>query len=116
MIRLLLDEDVPEAIAVALRLRGYNAETVRESGRKGLTDIEQLNYAHSEQRIFLTHNIADFVRIHLEYIRRGKKHCGIILSRQLPVGVIVKALLKFLSDPKAKDIQNQVIWLSEWII
>jgi|GEM_PF-6724999 len=24
MIRLLLDEDVPEAIAVALRLRGYN--------------------------------------------------------------------------------------------
>lgn len=29
MIRLFLDEDVPEAIAIALRLRGYNVVTVQ---------------------------------------------------------------------------------------
>lgn len=40
MIKLYLDEDVPEAIAIALRLRGYDALTVKEVGRKGSTDIE----------------------------------------------------------------------------
>ena len=54
MIRLFLDEDVPEAIAIALRLRGYNVVTVWEAGRKGLTDKEQLDYAYSEKRIFFT--------------------------------------------------------------
>lgn len=39
MIKLYLDEDVPEAIAMALRLRGYDVITVSESGRKGFSDI-----------------------------------------------------------------------------
>jgi hypothetical protein len=115
MIRLFLDEDVPEAIAIALRLRGYNVATVREAGRKGLTDKEQLDYAYSEKRIFFTHNIADFFKIHLEYIKKDKKHSGIVLAKQLPIGVIVKSLLKFLSSSKAKNVHNQITWLSDWI-
>jgi len=115
MTRLFLDEDVPEAIAIALRLRGYNVVTTREAGRKSLTDKEQLDYAYSEERILLTHNIADFAKIHLDYVIKGKEHGGIILARQLPIGVIVKALLKLLSSSKIKNIQNQAIWLSDWI-
>ncbi|MGD0237096.1 MAG: DUF5615 family PIN-like protein [Syntrophorhabdales bacterium] len=115
MIRMFLDEDVPEAVAVALRLRGYDVATVREAGRKGLTDVEQLDYAHSQGRVFLTHNIADFAKIHLEYARNGRQHSGIIVARQLPVGVIVAALLRFLSSSKGRDVRNVLIWLSEWI-
>lgn len=44
MMKLYLDEDVPKAIAEALRLRGYDVMTVSESGRKDLTDVEQLKY------------------------------------------------------------------------
>lgn len=44
IMRLYLDEDVPKAIAEALRLRGYDVMTVSESGRKGLTDVKQLKY------------------------------------------------------------------------
>lgn len=51
MIKLFIDEDVPEAIAMALRLRGYDVLTVKEAGRKGFTDVEQLTYASSEKRI-----------------------------------------------------------------
>ncbi len=41
MIKLYLDEDVPEVIALSLRLRGNDVVTVKEMERKGLTDIEQ---------------------------------------------------------------------------
>ena len=115
MTSLFLDEDVPEAIAVALGLRGFDVTRTRETRRKGLTDTEQLDYAHSEQRILFTHNIADFAKIHLEYIKKGKEHSGIILSKQVPIGVIVKALLKLLSTSEAKNGQNRIIWLSDWI-
>ncbi|MDP3028778.1 MAG: DUF5615 family PIN-like protein [Deltaproteobacteria bacterium] len=51
MLRLFIDEDVPEAVALALRLRGYDVITATEAGRKGLTDVEQLEYATSQGRI-----------------------------------------------------------------
>jgi hypothetical protein len=66
MIRLYLDEDVPEAIAMAVRLRGY-------------------------------------------------EHSGIIISKQLPIGVIVKALLRLLSSVNYGKVRNNIIWLSDWI-
>jgi len=56
MLKLFLDEDVPEAVALALRLRGYDVITVKESDRKGLADVEQLEYATSKKRALLTHN------------------------------------------------------------
>ena len=71
MIKLYLDEDVPEAIAIALRLRGYNV--LKQS------------------------------------------HNGIILSRQLQVGVIIKALLTLLGNITPEKAKDQVIWLSDWI-
>ena len=37
MTRLFLDEDVPEAVAVSLKLRGYDVVTTRQAGRRGLT-------------------------------------------------------------------------------
>jgi len=115
MIELYLDEDVPEAIAVALRLRGYDVMTVSEVGRKGLTDIEQIKYATSENRIMFTHNIADFCKIHSEFIKRGNEHSGIILSKQVSVGIIIKALLRLLSNLTNEKVRNNVIWLSEWV-
>ncbi len=45
---------------MALKLRGYDVLTTREADKRGLTDIAQLEYASSEERILITHNIADF--------------------------------------------------------
>ncbi len=115
MIKLYLDEDVPEAVATALRLRGYDVVTVRDAGRKGLSDIEQLKYASSEKRVIFTFNVADFYELHSELAKEGFNHAGIILSKQLPIGTIVKALLKLLSDLKNETVRNRVIWLSRWV-
>ena len=51
MIKLYFDEDVPEGVAVGLRLRGYDVKTAREAGRKGLSDKGQIGYAVSERRV-----------------------------------------------------------------
>ena len=115
MIKLYLDEDVPETIATALRLIGYDVMTVKEAGRKGLSDIDQLKYASSENRVIFTFNIADFYKIHSDFIKMGLNHGGIILSKQFPIGVIVKALLKLLSSLQHEKIRNNIAWLSDWV-
>jgi hypothetical protein len=115
MIKLYLDEDVPEGVAVGLRLRGYDVKTARESGRKGLSDREQIGYAVLERRVFFSHNVADFVKIHWEFVKAGDHHPGIILSKQLPIGEIVKALLRLLSHLREEDVMNRIVWLSDWI-
>lgn len=109
MIRLYLDEDVPETIAMALRLRGYDVITVKEASKKGFTDLEQIQYAASEKRVLFTHNIADFCKIHSGCVNKGYEHSGIIVSKQLPIGVIVKALLRLLSSVNYGNIRNNII-------
>ena len=116
MIKLYLDEDVPDAIALSLRLRGYDVVTVKDTGRKGLKDIEQIQHASSEKRVVFTHNIADFYKIHSDFIKKGVGHSGIILSKQIPIGVIVKALLKLMSNLNDEKVRNNIIWLSDWIV
>lgn len=112
-ISLYFDEDVAEAVAVALRLRGHDALTVKEAGRKGHSDPEQLQFAVSGGRTLFTHNIADFCRLHAAYMQRGEAHAGIIVSKQLPVGTIVNALLRLLSTSTRETLTNRVIWLSD---
>jgi len=115
MIKLYLDENVPEAVSTALRLRGYDVLTAREAGRTGLSDFDQLRHASSQNRVIFTFNVADFYKIHSECTRKGFNHAGIILSKQLPIGAIVKALLRLLSSMKYEQMEDSVIWLSDWI-
>ena len=115
MIRLYLDENVPEAVALGLRLRGFDVVTVNDTGHKGLSDFEQLQYAASENRIIFTFNVADFHKIHNEFLKGKIDHWGIILSKQLPIGIIVRSLLKLLSSATPEKVKNNIIWLSDWI-
>ena len=112
MLKLYLDEDAPEAIAKAFILRGYDVVTIKEAARRGMTDIDQLNYASSENRVIFSFNVADFNKIHSEFINKGLNHSGIILSKQLPIGVIVKAFLRVLPDITPEKARNNIFWLS----
>jgi len=115
MIKLYLDENVPEAVAAALKLRGHDVLTTREADNKGLSDPKQLAYAASKKRILFTFNVSDFVKLHSEFTKKGSSHSGIIVSKQHPVGTLVKALLNLLSRVDAARAQNSIIWLSDWI-
>jgi predicted nuclease of predicted toxin-antitoxin system len=71
-ISLLLDEDVRPLLAEILRQRGYDAVHVLDLERTGKTDAEQLEFAVSQQRSILTHNIRDFLGLDRRYRTSGR--------------------------------------------
>lgn len=111
MIKLYLDEDVHKKIAVALRLKGYDVVSAHEVQKQSLSDYQQLEYAVSEQRAIFTFNAGDFDRLHKEYIKSGKNHFGILLSKQIPIGETMNRLTKFLFAHSKEEIRNNIFWI-----
>ena len=76
MARLYADEDFPLPVVQELRRLGHDMRTVQEAGRanQGIADAEVLADAAADLRAVLTHNHADFKRLH----RQGRTHQGII--------------------------------------
>jgi predicted nuclease of predicted toxin-antitoxin system len=110
-LRLFLDEDVHAALAAALRKRGHDAVLALEEKRLGLSDESQLNFATQENRCLVTFNVGDFVRLHNRWIDAGREHAGIIVSKQLPVGEMLRRLLALLQKENADSMRGQVRFL-----
>lgn len=110
-IRLYLDEDVHKRVASALRLRHFDVFSAHDLQRWGLSDEEQLTYAAAEGRALFTYNTSDFLRLHLDWLQRGREHAGIIISDQLAIGEIVHRLLNLLNRVTADEMRNQLHWL-----
>ncbi len=111
MTRLYLDEDVHKKVATALRLKGYNVISAHEAQKQSLSDYQQLEYAISQQRAIFTFNVGDFDRLHKEYLKSGKRHWGILLSKQIPVGETIKRLTRFLFTHSSEEIKNNIFWI-----
>lgn len=79
--RLLLDAHV-SGRAVGSRLEAIDHDVRaldREPALEGLDDDNVLALAASDQRILVTHNVADFPRILREWAAAGRSHAGVIL-------------------------------------
>lgn len=73
--KLLIDENLSPVIAVALRAAGVDAAHVRDRGLIAATDAEVLARAYAEDRILVTANVEDFVKL----ARARDLHPGIVL-------------------------------------
>jgi predicted nuclease of predicted toxin-antitoxin system len=83
--RFLLDEDVNPAVAKITRGLGMDVISIHEIGRLSLPDDEQLRFSASENRIFITRNGKDFIRLASLFFQSGERHEGIlIIPRSLP--------------------------------
>jgi predicted nuclease of predicted toxin-antitoxin system len=110
-IELYLDEDVDVLVADLVRARGFDVLTTREAGQLRAKDEEQLGYAVSQQRAFLTHNRADFEALHQHYLMASKSHYGIIIAtRHLPYEIARRVLL-ILNDVTADEMINQLRYI-----
>jgi len=99
-IRLYIDEDaMSRSLLAGLRARGIDVQSVIETERTGLADIDQLEYATQEGRVLCTSNVGDFYRLHTDLLRQGKVHAGIILiqQQQYGVGEQIRRLLRLIS-------------------
>ncbi len=110
-VRFYLDEDVHKRVALALRLRHFDAISVHETGRRGLRDDEQLALAATDGRVLVTYNTADFIRLHLAWVQHGRAHSGIVVSDQVSVSETTKRLLQFANRVSADEAKNQLYWL-----
>ena len=109
----MLDENVQASVAEGLRGRGVDAATVWEWGLEGATDEDLLREAAKRGRVVVTYNVRDFVKLHIRWVEEGRKHCGIIVSRQVPIGEMVKRLEKTAKRFKEEEMANRLLFLSE---
>jgi predicted nuclease of predicted toxin-antitoxin system len=77
--RLYLDEDVPTAVAEALRRHKVDVVTTREAGNEHASDRAQLAFATAQARCIVTRNVRDFTELAAEALQRQGPHAGIIL-------------------------------------
>ena len=110
-LRLFFDEDVHAVLAPALRKRGYDAVHVLEEQRLGVSDESQLAFAATEGRCLITFNVGDFVQLHNQWIRKGREHAGLIVSKQLPVGEALRRLLALLQKESTESMTGQIRFL-----
>jgi predicted nuclease of predicted toxin-antitoxin system len=83
--RYLLDEDVHPRVAEIARASGLDVVSVHEIDRRGYTDPEQLAFAASQERVFVTRNRDDFIRLTVAAFHSGAPHGGVLVApRSLP--------------------------------
>ncbi len=113
-IKAYVDEDIPVSFAQALLNRGVDVVTTGGTGNKGFSDAEQLAFAAGSNRSIVTHNKKDFILLHNEYLRSDKIHAGIIVTDQLPVGVMLRRFMKPWFSLAAEHMSGRLEFLSNW--
>lgn len=106
-----LDEDVDVDLVSALRNRGYQAYSVRDVHRRGLSDHDQLEFATERGWTIVTHNVEHFKRLHAEWLPVGKEHAGIVVAKRVEFGRMLRALLNLLDQFSADQARNQLFYL-----
>jgi hypothetical protein len=116
-LRLYFDEDsTSHALIQALQARGVDVISPLDTGMRGRSDEEHLEFAAAEGRAVYTYNIADFNRLHASWLRAGRGHAGLILAQQqqYSVGEQLRRLLKLVATRTAEEMADRAEFLSAW--
>lgn len=98
------DEHVAKAIALGLRRRGANVETVVDAGLLGASDDVHLAHALAQRRVVITQD-ADFLRL----AASGAAHAGLIYAHQnTAVGQIIRGAINVRQSMTAEDMLGRV--------
>lgn len=105
MIRYLLDENVPFAVAHGLRQRGIEVSTAAEADLRSVDDELIVEYAVTESYVIFTQD-DDFLRIH----STGVKHSGIVYSKQgkRTLGEIIQFFKLLAETLEHEDMEGQL--------
>jgi len=109
-----LDEDVHPFIADALRLRGWDALTTNDAGRRGASDRHQVRFATEKGYAFVTYNVRDLPRMHYEMMAAGEHHSGIIVAVQDDPRRTIRALLNLLASVSAEALCDSLVYANNW--
>lgn len=79
MSRFLTDEDVSPRVAEIGRGMGLDVVSVRDAGRLGWSDDDQLRAAAREERIFVTYNRDDYILLTRRFFQDREPHAGVLI-------------------------------------
>lgn len=116
-IRLYLDRHIKTQLAVDLRRRGYDVLTTQEAAMDTAPDEDQLQFTSANDRVLLTFNIRDFAALHQQWTASGRKHAGIIVSRQLgsrQYGVLLRRMARLLNHFSADQMRSNLVHLEQF--
>ncbi|MEN9222283.1 MAG: DUF5615 family PIN-like protein [Thermostichus sp. BF3_bins_97] len=113
-----IDEDsMSQSLVTALRQQQVDVVTAKDVDQLACSDNEQLAWATQEGRVLYSSNIADFCRLHSQWLQAGKHHAGLILvkQQQYSVGELLKGILLIQELYSPEDVQDQFIFLSNFM-
>ncbi len=113
-VRLFTDEMIDPDLAVALRHRGYDAESCQEAHRhnRKIPDEDQLVYAAQQERAILTFDVADFYQRDADWKAAGRSHFGIIVSSEITdLGTLLQRTQEHLDACSPSQQYDIVLWL-----
>lgn len=117
-IRLYLDEDaLQDALVQALQSSGIDVITVGDADKLSFSDEKQLIWAAEQARVIYSFNMGDFHQLHSVFLAEARSHSGIILAPQQRYSIReqLRGLLKLMAEKSAKDMINQLVFLSAYI-
>ena len=103
MARLYADEDIASKVVSGLRYRGHDIQSTTQLHRERATDGDQILYATSRGRIFLTHNRNDFFLLRDAWVRWSaalggwQAHGSILVLDRADIKTLVPIIDAFLS-------------------
>ena len=106
-------------LAHFLRQAGHIVQNPRGANKRGVDDLEHLEYAAQNQYVLLTFNPKDFLNLHQQWQQQNRSHSGILLvyrdndvTRDMRYVDIVRAINRLLTS--GLPIVNQVHTLNQW--
>jgi predicted nuclease of predicted toxin-antitoxin system len=107
-----MDEHIPKAITLGLRMRGVDIITAQEDGMEGKSDPELLDRAWALRRVLFTFD-DDLLSEATSRQREGKPFCGVIYAHPLriSIGMCVRDLLTIGQAGEPTDMENLVEFL-----
>jgi len=113
-VALYTDADIHGGLAAQVRRRGFDAISAYEAGTGSLDDPDQLQYATSQRRAILTCNAKDFAPLVDEWYQTGRDHYSVIVSEQIPIGEMLRRVLRLLDTVSADEMNNAFYNLAEF--
>mgnify|MGYP001576253152 FL=1 len=85
-----------------------DALSVYDLQQQGRTDVAILEYAASQQRVLLTHDIRHFLELHPQYAAEGLTHAGILLTNERYIGRLIQRLITLAEAVTTEEMNGQV--------
>ena len=114
MLRFSADENLDIRIVQGLRGQAPEIDVVRvqEAGLQAAPDLVVLEWAASEGRLVLTHDVSTMTGFAYDRVREGRSMPGLVqIPTRLPIGRAVDDLLILATASQPGEWEGQVVYL-----